>query len=64
MDAVVARQHIKWQSPEVHSGRGHTLASDVWSFGVVLWEIISYAETPFEDLSQAEVVVAVERGER
>lgn len=42
----------------------YTAKSDVYSFGVLLWEIYSGGATPFGTLATAEVVRAVQAGER
>ena len=40
----------------------YTTHSDVWSFGVTLWEVLSYAsERPLSSLSDADVVANLER---
>lgn len=38
---------VRWMAPEVLLGHDFTEASDVWAFGVVMWEIYSYGEAPF-----------------
>lgn len=47
---------VRWMSPEsVVYGR-FTLESDIWSFGVVLWEIYSFGKQPYYGHSNEEVV--------
>jgi serine/threonine protein kinase/PAS domain-containing protein len=45
-------------APEVLRDNAHSRAADVWSFGVVLWELLS-GERPFAGCSYAQVVVKV-----
>lgn len=45
--ATGAKFPIKWTAPEaIHYG-SFTIKSDVWSFGILLTEIISYGRTPY-----------------
>ncbi|CAH1992456.1 unnamed protein product [Acanthoscelides obtectus] len=47
---------VRWMSPEsVVYGR-FTLESDIWSYGVVLWEIYSYGKQPYYGHTNEEVV--------
>eukprot|EP00117_Sycon_ciliatum_P008887 scpid67497/ scgid11403/ Tyrosine-protein kinase transforming protein Fps len=41
---------IRWTAPEVFTGLA-TIKSDVWSFGVVLWEVMSFGKIPFGELN-------------
>ncbi|CAK8675927.1 unnamed protein product [Clavelina lepadiformis] len=45
----------RWQALEVLGGELSVAASDIWSFGVVMWEITSYGATPYVDLSENEL---------
>jgi serine/threonine protein kinase len=38
---------VRWLSPEVLRQGVYSHASDVWAYGVVLWEIFSCGKTPF-----------------
>ena len=42
---------IRWMAPESILHRTYTLKSDIWSFGVVLWEMMSLGANPYSDLT-------------
>jgi serine/threonine protein kinase len=41
---------MKWMSPESMDNRLWSQKSDVWSFGISMWEIFSYGEVPFAEM--------------
>lgn len=47
---------IRWMPPESIMYRKFTTESDIWSFGVVLWEIFTYGKQPWYQLSNSEVL--------
>uniref|UniRef100_A0ACB8EJA5 Uncharacterized protein n=1 Tax=Sphaerodactylus townsendi TaxID=933632 RepID=A0ACB8EJA5_9SAUR len=55
---------IKWAAPEVFSYSRYSTKSDVWSFGVLMWEVFSEGKTPYENRSNAEVVEEISTGLR
>ncbi|KAM4787843.1 ephrin type-A receptor 3 isoform 3-T3 [Cyanocitta cristata] len=55
---------IRWTSPEAISYRKFTSASDAWSYGIVLWEVMSYGERPYWEMSNQDVIKAVDEGYR
>lgn len=40
----------RWLAPEVILGEPHTFASDVFSFGVILWEVLTW-QVPWSSIS-------------
>ncbi|XP_028322847.1 protein-tyrosine kinase 2-beta-like isoform X1 [Gouania willdenowi] len=62
--ASVSRLPIKWMAPESINFRRFTTASDVWMFGVCVWEIYSMANQPFFWLENGEVINQLEAGVR
>ncbi|XP_063304782.1 ephrin type-A receptor 3 isoform X1 [Pelobates fuscus] len=55
---------IRWTSPEAISYRKFTSASDAWSYGIVVWEVMSYGERPYWEMSNQDVIKAVDEGYR
>nr|XP_028597526.1 ephrin type-B receptor 2 [Podarcis muralis] len=46
---------IRWTAPEAIQYRKFTSASDVWSYGIVMWEVMSYGERPYWDMTNQDV---------
>ena len=46
---------MRWTAPEAIKYRLFTIASDVWSFGILLWEIMSFAQRPYGDWDNFQV---------
>lgn len=46
---------IRWTAPEAIQYRKFTSSSDVWSYGIVMWEVMSYGERPYWDMSNQDV---------
>ncbi|CAH2276319.1 tyrosine- kinase ITK TSK [Pelobates cultripes] len=55
---------VKWSAPEVFRYGRYSSKSDVWSFGVLAWEIFSEGKTPFEHLSNSDAVEEISAGLR
>ncbi|XP_068934374.1 ephrin type-A receptor 8 [Petaurus breviceps papuanus] len=55
---------IRWTAPEAIAFRKFSSASDVWSFGVVMWEVLAYGERPYWNMTNRDVISSVEEGYR
>ncbi|XP_050552585.1 focal adhesion kinase 1 isoform X1 [Spodoptera frugiperda] len=55
---------IKWMAPESINFRRFTSASDVWMFGVCMWEILMLGVKPFSGVKNNDVIGKLENGER
>ena len=53
---TVPRRPVRWMAPEVLTNSRFSQASDVWSFGVVAWEILSLGRIPYKGMLNAEVI--------
>uniref|UniRef100_A0A665W144 receptor protein-tyrosine kinase n=1 Tax=Echeneis naucrates TaxID=173247 RepID=A0A665W144_ECHNA len=62
--AYTTRIPIRWTAPEAITYRKFTTASDVWSYGIVMWEVVSYGERPYWDMNNQDVIKAIEEGYR
>uniref|UniRef100_A0A3B4B593 receptor protein-tyrosine kinase n=1 Tax=Periophthalmus magnuspinnatus TaxID=409849 RepID=A0A3B4B593_9GOBI len=54
-DFGLSKIPVRWTAPEAFQHRKFSSASDVWSFGVLMWEVMSYGERPYWDMSNQEV---------
>ncbi|KAK7899261.1 hypothetical protein WMY93_020114 [Mugilogobius chulae] len=55
---------VLWSAPEAIQYHRFSSASDVWSFGIVMWEVMSYGERPYWDMGHQDVIKAIEDGFR
>ncbi|XP_022258075.1 ephrin type-A receptor 4-A-like isoform X2 [Limulus polyphemus] len=55
---------VRWTAPEAIAFRKFTSASDVWSFGIVCWEVMSYGERPYWNWSNQDVIKSIDKGYR
>uniref|UniRef100_A0A3P9KAZ8 Tyrosine-protein kinase n=1 Tax=Oryzias latipes TaxID=8090 RepID=A0A3P9KAZ8_ORYLA len=59
-----AKFPIKWTAPEAINYGSFTIKSDMWSFGVLLYEIITFGKIPYPGMTKGEVVSSIQRGYR
>ncbi|XP_052663173.1 tyrosine-protein kinase Fes/Fps isoform X4 [Harpia harpyja] len=55
---------VKWTAPEALNYGRYSSESDVWSFGILLWEAFSLGAVPYANLSNQQTREAVEQGMR
>jgi len=62
--ATKGKLPIKWMAPESINFRRFTTASDVWMFGVCMWEIMMFGVKPFHGVKNNDVISKIEGGVR
>ncbi|XP_077366677.1 tyrosine-protein kinase FRK [Festucalex cinctus] len=55
---------VKWTAPEAIHNNVFTIKSDVWSFGILLYEIMTFGKMPYPDMTNYQVVQRVPQGYR
>ena len=55
---------VRWQAVEVLRERAYSMYSDVWSFGVVLWEMLTLGQTPYLEVLVEDMIPYLEGGRR
>lgn len=55
---------IKWLALECIREKIFTHKSDVWAFGVTVWEILTFGDKPYKDVNPKEMLNLLDRGER
>ncbi|KAG7278395.1 hypothetical protein CRUP_038558 [Coryphaenoides rupestris] len=55
---------IKWMSLESILNRSYTHQSDVWSYGVTVWELMTFGTKPYDGIPASEIAGVLEKGER
>ena len=59
-----AKFPIKWTAPEAAMYNRFTIKADVWSYGIVLYEIVTYGRFPYPGMTNAQTLEALQQGYR
>lgn len=54
---------IKWTAPEALNFGKYTTLCDVWSYGILTWEIFSKGDTPYSGMSNSRARERIDAGE-
>ncbi|XP_064645641.1 tyrosine-protein kinase Fer-like isoform X2 [Lineus longissimus] len=55
---------IKWTAPEALEYAKYTSKCDVWSYGILMWEVFSLGDTPYRGMTNAQAKLQVLNGYR
>ncbi|XP_012709553.2 tyrosine-protein kinase SRK2 [Fundulus heteroclitus] len=55
---------VKWTAPEAINDNKFTIKSDVWSFGILLYEIMTFGQMPYPTMTNMQVVQWLAKGKR
>ena len=59
MDEISTRNefNLKWYSPETIKSFKLNEKTEVWSFGILIWEAVSYGEIPYKEISSSSALI-------
>lgn len=55
VEAIISRDRLPWVPPETIAHKSWSMMTDVWSFGVLMWEVFSFGQEPYQDKSELEI---------
>ena len=56
--------HVRWMAIESITQKHFSTASDVWSYGILMWEMFKPTKTPYEQLEIFDIVSKLQKGYR
>ncbi|XP_056597908.1 tyrosine-protein kinase STYK1 [Triplophysa dalaica] len=64
LDGLEDLELRKWQAPEVLARKPMLQSSDIWSFGILMYEIVTLGEAPFPKVMASELLQYLQRGNK
>ncbi|XP_045146718.1 cytoplasmic tyrosine-protein kinase BMX isoform X1 [Echinops telfairi] len=64
VSSVGTKFPVKWSAPEVFHYFKYSSKSDVWAFGILMWEVFTLGKQPYDLYDNSQVVVKVSQGHR
>ncbi|XP_024599891.1 cytoplasmic tyrosine-protein kinase BMX isoform X3 [Neophocaena asiaeorientalis asiaeorientalis] len=64
VSSVGTKFPVKWSAPEVFHYFKYSSKSDVWAFGILMWEVFSLGKQPYDLYDNSQVVMKVSQGHR
>lgn len=58
------RLPLRWMAPESLKSFEYTFKSDVWSYGILLWELLSLGEVPYSTVDNKQLLDYIESGQK
>jgi hypothetical protein len=55
---------VKWSAPESLCYNAFSNKSDVWSYGILMWEVVTIGDNPYPDIDSKDVLMRLEEGYR
>ena len=64
LSTIILKVPLRWMAPESIFHFEYTHKSDVWSFGVTIWEILTFGRLPYDGKDGNQVVLLLESGQQ
>ncbi|KAG7517791.1 tyrosine-protein kinase BTK [Solea senegalensis] len=64
MSSAGSKFPVRWSPPEVLLYCRFSSKSDIWAYGVLMWEVYTMGQLPYERLNNTEIVDQLSRGQR
>eukprot|EP00036_Acanthoecidae_sp_10tr_P010434 CAMPEP_0182922166 /NCGR_PEP_ID=MMETSP0105_2-20130417/4623_1 /TAXON_ID=81532 ORGANISM="Acanthoeca-like sp., Strain 10tr" /NCGR_SAMPLE_ID=MMETSP0105_2 /ASSEMBLY_ACC=CAM_ASM_000205 /LENGTH=604 /DNA_ID=CAMNT_0025059763 /DNA_START=137 /DNA_END=1951 /DNA_ORIENTATION=+ len=59
-----SKMPVKWSAPESLCYNAFSNKSDVWSYGILMWEVVTIGDNPYPEIDSKDVLMKLEEGYR